>query len=490
MDPNVSLKLSKRADETIWGKAISGVGRVFYSSTFNVYSFLISRRRNAVLRAYKNYSNINSFKDEIKRNQVSQKYKESYDSYIAIIEKYIVESIYTKMQKGASTLEENNIMSKYYEVKKYKGEDEVEFNTRLQILTLNMDWDAVQAHKSDSYLEKYKDFYLYKIVELYKAHMRHSAIILANAKEGSRDEYEAIYAIIEKYIKEVIPILPEKDETNRIIKEYKKYVAPIDQYETKQYLQLRKRLSLLGFSNDLFEYSLPLVAKEDCYKEIIEIARTLITNYYTDIEKFECYGVLLDAIEEYIDNIQYKKAYWNSDVEKAEFKKIDKKWQVMKKLARIDYESFKKQREILFIEYDKKIMDKNKIKLPEVRNYYHERLLILNALPKMKNKPALISGVMCSNRRIKVDNVINQNQEKTGALIIGEAKEEEQTAEQKLQLIENALNFLNDKQDEKQIQEEAQETIQDKINDGAKAVYNVASFLVGGNKKYKRRRSF
>ena len=44
--------------------------------------------------------------------------------------------------------------------------------------------------------------------------------------------------------------------------------------------------------------------------------------------------------------------------------------------------------------------------------------------------------------------------------------------------------------DEKQIQEEAQETIQDKINDGAKAVYNVASFLVGGNKKYKRRRSF
>jgi hypothetical protein len=60
------------------------------------------------------------------------------------------------------------------------------------------------------------------------------------------------------------------------------------------------------------------------------------------VEKFECYGVLLDAIEEYIENIQYKKAYWNSDEEKEEFQKMDAKWQTMKKLARIDYESFKK----------------------------------------------------------------------------------------------------------------------------------------------------
>ena len=99
MDPNVSLKLSKRADETVWGKAISGVGRVFYSSSFSVYSFLISRRRNQVLKAYKNYAIINEFKEETKREQISQKYKKAYDNYIATLEKYIVENIYTKMQK-------------------------------------------------------------------------------------------------------------------------------------------------------------------------------------------------------------------------------------------------------------------------------------------------------------------------------------------------------------------------------------------------------
>ena len=487
MDPNVSLKLSKRADETIWGKAISGVGKVFYSSSFNIYSFLISRRRSAVLKAYKNQSMINDFKDEVKREQVSQKYKRAYENYISALEKYIVENIYTKMQKGASTLEENHIMSKYYEVKKYKGEDEVEFNTRLQILTLNMDWDVVQSHKSESYLEKYKDFYLYKIVELYKAHMRHSAILLANSKEGSRDEYEAIYAIIERYIKEVLPILPEKDDTNKIIKSYKKYVAPIDQFETKQYLQLRKRLSLLEYSGDLFEYSLPLVAKEDCYLEIIEIARTLITNYYTEAEKFECYGVLLDAMEEYIENVQYKKAYWNSETEKKEFQKIDAKWQTMKKLARIDYDSFKKQRELLFIDYDKKFMDRKKIKLPEVRAYYHERLLILNALQKLKNKPTIYTGKMRSNRRIRVENAVKEEENNSGALTI-QNEEVEQTAKEKLQLIENALNFLNDK--EESTAPQAEETIADKINEGAKSVYNIASFLVGGGKKYKKRRSF
>ena len=486
MDPNVSLKLSKRADETIWGKAISNVGRVFYSSSFNIYSFLISRRRSAVLKAYKNHLIINEFKDETKREQVSQKYKKAYDNYIAALEKYIVENIYTKMQKGASSLEENHIMSKYYEVKKYKGEDEVEFNTRLQILALNMDWDVVQSHKSESYLEKFKDFYLYKIVELYKAHMRHSAILLANAKEGDRDEYEAIYAIIERYIKEVLPILPEKDDTNKIIKSYKKHVAPIDQFETKQYLQLRKRLSLLEYSGDLFEYSLPLIAKEDCYLEIIEIARTLITNYYTEAEKFECYGVLLDAIEEYIENVQYKKAYWNSETEKQEFQKLDAKWQIMKKLARIDYDSFKKQRELLFIDYDKKVMDRKKIKLPEVRAYYHERLLILNALQKLKNKPTIYTGKMRSNRRIRVENVVKE-EANTGALTIGNQEEKEQTAQEKIQLIENALNFLNDKED---TAPQAEETIAEKINEGAKRVYNIASFLVGGGKKYKKRRSF
>ena len=158
----------------------------------------------------------------------------------------------------------------------------------------------------------------------------------------------------------------------------------------------------------------------------------------------------------------------------------------MKKLARIDYDSFKKQRELLFIDYDKKVMDRKKIRLPEVRAYYHERLLILNALQKLKNKPTIYTGKMRSNRRIRVENAVKE-EANTGALTIGNQEEKEQTAQEKIQLIENALNFLNDKED---TAPQAEETIAEKINEGAKRVYNIASFLVGGEKKYKKRRSF
>lgn len=406
MEPNVSLKLSKRADETFFGKAISNIGRVVYSSNFTIYTLLVATRRKSVLKAYNNYTHINDYKEEKKRDQINDKYTKAYANYISTLEKVITENIYSKMQKRAATVDEEAIMAKYYNVCNYKGTDEVGYRTRLEILCLNMDWSNVQSHKSEFVLEKYKEFYLFNIQELYKAQMRHSAILLANAKDGDRDQYEAIYSLIDVYIKEVLPILPENDTYNSIIKDYKRYVASIDDFENKSFLQLRKRLALLSFSGELFEFSLPVIAKEQCYEEIIEIARIIITNQYTEADKFASYEVLQDAIEEYIDNILAKRTYWPFENEKKEFETLNEKWQVMKKLARIDYDSYKRQREVLFIDYDKKIMSRKKVKLPEIIDYYHERLVILHALRSLSNKPKLMSCRLYSKRRIKEDSIV------------------------------------------------------------------------------------
>ena len=406
MEPNVSLKLSKRADETLFGKAISNIGRVVYSSNFTIYTLLVATRRKSVLKAYYNYTHINEYKEEKKRDQINEKYNKTYSNYINTLERVITENIYSKMQKRAATVDEEAIMAKYYNICNYKGTDEVGYRTRLEILCLNMDWSNVQSHKSDYVLEKYKEFYLFNIQELYRAQMRHSAILLANAKDGDRDQYEAIYNLIDVYIKEVLPILPENSTNNSIIKDYKRYVASIDDFENKSFLQLRKRLALLSFSGDLFEFSLPVVAKEQCYEEIIEIARILITNQYTEADKFASYEVLQDAIEEYIDNVLAKRSYWPFENEKKEFEALNEKWQVMKKLARIDYDSYKRQREVLFIDYDKKIMKKKKVNLPEVIDYYHERLVILHALRKLSNKPKLMNCRLYSKRRIKENNIV------------------------------------------------------------------------------------
>ena len=408
MDQEKSLKLSKRADETLFGKAITSFGRVFYSSTFSIYTFLIARRRSAVVKAFNNYLNIANIKEESKRDAVSEKYKKAYANYISIIDKYITENIYTKMQKGAATLDEEHIMSKYYAVNKFKGEDEVEHRVRLEILALNVDWENVQSSKSDNYVEKYKAFYIYNIEELYKAQIRHNAILLANSKEGDRDQYEAIYSIIDTYIKEALPILPEKEERNGIIKDYKKYVSAIDSYDRKDFLELRKRLTLLGFAKNLFEYSFPVVAQEQCYLEIIEIARRLVANYFTDSEKYAAYEVLLDAIEEYIENVLAYKVYWPSEVEKQEYKSLEEEWLVMKKLARIDYDCYLRKREVLFINYDQKCMKRAGINIPEIKEYYKERLIIRHALRVLKNKPTIMPGTFRTRRMQKADDIASE----------------------------------------------------------------------------------
>ncbi len=405
MEPGVSLKLSKRADETLWGKAITNIGRVVYSSSFSIYTLLIARRRSSVIKAYHNYIRSNDCTDSKKRDTIQEKYKKAYTNYISTLDRYITENIYTKMQKNAATLDEQHIMSKYYAVNKYKGEDEVEHRVELEQLVLSMDWESVQSSKSDSFIERYKEFYLYNIEELYKAQMRHNAVVLANAKQGDRDQYEKVYSIIETYIKEALPIFPECTEYNQVIKDYKKYISAIDAYEKKDFLELRKRLTLLGFSSTLFEFSFPAGAREQCYLEIIEIARILLTNYYTDAEKYAVYEVILDAIEEYIDNVLAYKTYWPSEAEKKEYKALEEKWLVMKKLARIDYDSYLKQREVLFINYDLKAMKRAKINLPDVKAYYKERLIIRHALRELKSKAKLVPGIFIPRRRQAADDI-------------------------------------------------------------------------------------
>ena len=403
MEQEKSLQLAKRADETLWGKALTNVGRIFYSSNFSIYTFLIARKRKAVAKAYNAYANINNVTDSAKRDEIAAKYKKTYDSYISTIDKYITESIYTKVQKRAATVVEEQIMSKYYAVNKFKGEDEVEHRIRLEMLALNIDWENVQTSKSDNFVQKYKAFFVFNLEELYKAQIRHNAIILANSKQGDRDQYEAIYSIIDNYIKEALPILPETEKNIGILKDYKKYVAAIDSYEQKDFLELRKRLLLLGFSKSLFEYSFPAVAQEQCYVEIIEIARRLIANYYTEADKYAAYEVLLDAIEEYADNVLAYKVYWLSEQEKQEYKEFDEKWQVMKKLARIDFDCYLRKREILFIEYDKKAMKRAGINIQEINEYYKERLIIRGTIRRFKSKPNLMAGKFVSAKTKAID---------------------------------------------------------------------------------------
>lgn len=409
MAEQVQLKLVKRTEEGFFGKAISNIGRAVYSSGSSLYTLLISTKRSSVLKNFASYSSVMQVADENKRNSITSKYEKTFENYLNTLEKYITETIYTKMQKKVSNMEEDRIMASYYEINALKGVDHVEYKNRRQILLLNMEWASISLTKTGKFLEKYKEFYLYNMEELYKASMRHSTILLANAKDGDQDKYDVVYNLIEDYIKNILPLLPETKQNTQIIEDYKKYVLTLDTYAKKEYNELRRKLSLLGFGKTLFVYSLPTIAAEQCYINIISAARTYLSNYFIEADKYEAYLVLLDAIEEYVDNVLVRKSYWNSPVEEEEFKKFNTKWSELKKLARIDYDDFKNQREILFVKNDLKYMKNSKLKLDEVRRYYRERMLQLHALRRLANKYQSKLGKWRTRRRQKADDVVVEN---------------------------------------------------------------------------------
>lgn len=421
MQEEVQLKLAKRTDEGFLGKALSNIGKAVYSSGSSLYTLVIATKRSSLIKHFTAYKTSMQIADEKKRNAVVTKYEKTYENYLNTLERYITETIYTKMQKRASNLEEEKIMAAYYEINALKGIDHVEYKKRLEMLLLNMEWNAISATKSGKFLEKYKEFYLHNMEELYKASMRHAAVILANAKEGDQDKYEKIYKLVEDYIKNILPLLEETKENKQVLDDYKRHVLTLDSFAKKDYNLLRRRLSLLGFARILFVYSLPTVAAEQCYLEIISSARTSLSNYFTEADKFEAYQLLLDAIEEYNDNVLVLKSYWNSVEEEAEHKKFQEKWSELKKLARIDYDDFKKQREVLFIRKDLKEMKKLKLKLDEVRRYYRERMLQLNALRRLPNRCRVKAGKWLARRRQLADGIAKKKEE----IKIDEVKKEE-----------------------------------------------------------------
>lgn len=403
MAEQVQLKLAKKTEEGFLGKALSNIGKAVYSSGSSLYTILIATKRSAILKNFANYQSSMEIVDEKKRNAIVSKYEKVFENYLNTLEKYITETIYTKMQKRVSNLEEERIMSAYYEVNALKGIDHVEYKNRLHMLLISMEWNAISSTKTGKFLDKYKEFYLYNMDELYKASMRHAAILLANAKDGDQDKYEHIYKLIEEYIKYILPLLEETKENKQILEDYKRHILSLDTFVKKDYIGLRKKLTLLGFSRILFVYSLPTVAAEQCYCELISSARTCVANYFTDADKFEAYQFLLDAMEEYYENILVKKSYWNTVQEEEAFKAFQAKWSELKKLARIDYDDFKKQREILFVKKEIEYLKKSKSKLDELRKYYRERMLQLHALREFSNHYAVKPGKWLTRRRQKAD---------------------------------------------------------------------------------------
>lgn len=399
----LQLKLVKNTDKGVFGKAINNFNKVLYSSGGGFFAIMMNGKRNSLLKAFAASEDIKNMKTEAKQKSVSDKYEKAYDTYLEALERYITETIYTKAKKKVSSISENNLLSEYYEINSLKGSEYCEYRYRIQLMLLHMDWETIIVTKSNTFIDKYKKFYVGVVTQLYKAMMRHYAIELTNATDNKEKVFSKIYNLTEDYIVNFLPCLEQTEEVKLISESYKNYVQKIDNFARKDFNDLKRELHLLELSKRIFIYSLPTVAAEECYLSILEKARIIISNTYISADKFETYNLLLDTIESYNYNILSQKIVWDNDDEKENYKKFWKQFEEYKKLERIDFDEYKRLREVLFITHEIKEVKKVNKDYTSLLNYYRERMKMQKGLRNVKNSVKKLNGKWKTKRRMTSD---------------------------------------------------------------------------------------
>ena len=397
----LQLKVVKNTGEGVLGKALNNFNKVLYSGNA-LYHFVIQSKRNALIKESANYENMTQIVHESKRNAVADKYQKTYDNYLDTLEKFITDTVYTRVQKRISTLKENKLLSSYYEINALKGNEYCEYQYRRQMMLLSMDFETILATKTGYFLEKYTRFYTNVMDNLYRSSMRHYAVKLTNQGEDKSVLFTKIVDLVEDYIKHVLPYLPQTDGRKSIMESYDKYVAVIDLYAKKEMNAIKRDLYLLELGLTIFSYCLPILAAEECYIDLIQRCRVAVPNMYITADKFEMYNILLDAIESYDENVLARKTVWEHETDRISFETLWDKFSEYKKLARIDFNEYKRLREILLVREEMRQIGKENNGLKELRGYYRERMKQLGGLRKFHNRfREDYSGRWRTRRRVK-----------------------------------------------------------------------------------------
>lgn len=399
----LQLKVVKNSDNGVFGKAINNFNKVLYSSGGGFFNIFMNSKRSSLLKAYANFENVTKMSTEEKQKTITEKYEKAYENYLNALEKYITETVYTKVKKKVSNIKENNLLSEYYEINSLKGVEYGEYRYRIQLMLLHMDWETIIASKSDAFISKYKKFYVSVVGQVYKSIMRHYAIQITNTTDDKEKIFNKIYNLTEEYLQNFLPYTEQTENTKLIMEAYKNYVQKIDGFARKDFNDLKRELHLLELARKIFTYSLPTLAAEECYFSILQKARIIIMNTYIAADKFGTYNLLLDTLESYHTNVLSQKTVWSNDDEKEKYQKFWNQFLEYKKLERIDFDEYKRLREVLFITREIKEIKKLDKNYDHLLAYYRERMRQQKGLRYFKNKYAKIEGRWRTRRRMLAD---------------------------------------------------------------------------------------
>lgn len=114
---------------------------------------------------------------------------------------------------------------------------------------------------------------------------------------------------------------------------------------------------LLGISRKLFTHSLPLIVAEQCYEKLLKDARNLVQD-----TKIAAKGKNIFNVNKFNRRLQYQivinKSILGINKTKRRIQKFWNKYKEISKLKERDFIEYIKQKEILFIKDDLKIIQR------------------------------------------------------------------------------------------------------------------------------------
>lgn len=389
-----SLKVLE-TNTTFFSKITTSITKLFIPTKVGINSMLITMKRNNVLKSYDIYRNMKDIEDAKKKDVITQKYEDAYALYLEAIDKYIMDSVYTKVKNNNASDFEEKALSKYYEVTCLKESEYLEYKYRKQKYLLELDYESIKENKKAK--DKYVGFYITKMDALYKALLKNYSIQLSdhihsNSQYRSKI-YEKIFDTLKDYIANILPIKLEtntEDKTYQtIMKDYEEYerftVGKLDQKET-----IERNMILLGISRQLFTHSLPLIAAEQCYINLLKQTRQLIINDKTKEKQENAYKMLIRLIEDYNVRLLSTKIYWDKPQEKEEYKKF---WDSYKNVKN------EQEKEILFMKNDIIKLRQGKQDYSQIIKFYKDKLTSYGAMKSMKNTGKTLTGRFIKNER-------------------------------------------------------------------------------------------
>ena len=376
------------ADKSFFNKLSHTLTKMLIPTKVGINGMLISIKRNSLIKAFENYTEDN---DDYNNDELLKKYDNAYEAYLQTLDKYVMNSIYTKVRNETATEFEKNALSSYYEVTSLKEKEYVEYKYRKQKYLLELDNESVKLSAKEKNIEKYNKFYIDKMDNLYKSILKNYSIKLAdttNIYDSTKEWiYTKIFYTLEEYIQNILSLKIKIDDDQKlksIVSEYEKYETyTIGKLDARD--NIEKNMLLLGISRKLFTHSLPLIVAEQCYEKLLKDARVLIQDTKIAAKRERAYSMLINLIEDYNVKLLSTKVYWESQKEKEEYKKFWNEYQEISKLKESNFIDYVRKKEVLFIKDDIKKLHKAKIDYTQIIKYYKRKLVDYGAIRQIKN---------------------------------------------------------------------------------------------------------